>query len=161
MERGDLIGAWRLSRRVRPDQGPMARLDGEARVAPEAGGLRYREAGLLRLPGHAPMTAGRSYLWRVVPGGIAVAFEDGRPFHVIDIAQARPEACHQCGADHYAVRYDLAGWPRWSSRWRVEGPRKAYTMVSRYAPLAGGEAIGHPAGDAVGAPSSRSDAHDP
>ena len=145
MELGDLAGAWRLVRRIRHDVGGGARFEGRATLAPDGAGLLYREEGALRLPGRAPMAAERTYLWRPGPGGVAVLFHDGRPFHAIPLAAARPEAVHLCGEDTYRVAYDLSAWPRWSQRWRVDGPRHAYAMVSRYAPLAGGGAMGHPA----------------
>ena len=34
----------------------------------------------------------------------------------------------------YRVRYDFSDWPDWRTIWHVTGPRKAYEMVSHYAP---------------------------
>ncbi len=147
MELMDFAGIWRLTRRVAHDDGTRATFEGRAALAPDGEGLRYREEGVLRLPGHPPMTASRTYLWRPAPEGVAVLFEDGRPFHAIDLRTPRPEAAHPCGADLYRVSYDLSTWPRWSAAWRVDGPRHAYAMVSRHAPLAGGAAFGHVAAD--------------
>ena len=86
----------------------------------------------LRLPGQAPVEGRRRYLWRAVPEGIAVVFEDGRPFHVIAPGADAPEAVHRCDPDVYAVRYDFSRWPCWSSRWEVAGPRKRYAMTTFY-----------------------------
>ena len=140
----DFAGRWRLVRSIVPDEGAEASFDGEAILIPDGEGLRYREAGLLRLPGQGAMTAERTHLWRPGPGGVAVAFEDGRPFHAIDLTRARPAATHLCGRDLYAVSYDLSDWPRWRTEWRVDGPRKAYRMLSRYTPLAGDPPMRHP-----------------
>ena len=144
----DFAGAWRLSRVIVHDDGARGAFEGTATLAPDGAGLRHHEEGLLTLAGHPPIAAHRTYLWRPAPEGVAVLFEDGRPFHVIDLSGPRPEATHLCGADTYRVTYDLAAWPEWSAAWRVTGPRHAYRLVSRHTPLAGAAAIGHPAAEA-------------
>ena len=147
----DFAGVWTLSRRIAHDDGTRASFTGRATLAPDGRGLRYDEEGLLSLPGRPPMTATRRHLWRPAPEGVAVLFADGRPFHRIDLSTPRPEAVHPCGADTYRVAYDLAAWPEWTAAWRVDGPRHAYGLVSRHAPLAGAGTIGHPpAGTAEG-----------
>jgi hypothetical protein len=75
------------------------------------------------------MEAERVYLWRASGAGIEVLFDDGRPFHRIDDSA---EAAHWCDPDQYDVTYEFGRWPKWSSRWRVLGPRKDYVMVSNY-----------------------------
>ena len=147
MELWDFEGAWSLARRIRHDGGARASFEGRATLSREGSGLRYREEGVLRLAGGTAVAATRVYLWRPAPGGVAVRFEDGRPFHAIDLRRARPEAVHLCGADTYRVAYDLTAWPLWTARWRVDGPRHAYRLVTRHAPLAGGGEMGHPAGE--------------
>ncbi|MGC9417532.1 MAG: DUF6314 family protein [Rhodovulum sp.] len=127
-------GHWGLSRVIEDARtGGTARLEGRAVFAPEGEGLRYTEEGVLRIEGHAPLTATRAYLWRPATGGIELFFEDGRFFHAIGPG-VHPQALHDCPPDRYEVAYDFAAWPRWSSRWRVTGPRKDYVMTSRYAP---------------------------
>ena len=147
MRLGDFAGRWRLTRRIVHDDGARAAFEGLATLAPDGEGLRYEEEGVLRLPGAPPMTATRTHLWRPAPEGVAVLFADGRPFHRIDLSAARPEAVHPCGADLYRVAYDFTAWPDWSAVWRVDGPRHAYRLASRHAPLAGRAALGHPPGE--------------
>ena len=149
MELMDFAGAWRLSRRIRHDDGAEASFEGVATLASDGVGLSWREEGMLRLPGRAPMTAARTYLWRPAPEGVAVHFEDGRPFHRIDLRCPRPADLHRCGADLYRVAYDLAAWPVWRACWRVDGPRHAYAIETRHEPLAGAAPIGHPLADAA------------
>ncbi|SIO24969.1 hypothetical protein SAMN05444722_1020 [Rhodovulum sp. ES.010] len=133
-ELADFIGLWRLSRIIEDARaGHLARFEGQARLSEGAGGLVYAETGALRLPGQPAFTATRRYLWRAGAAGIDIFFEDGRFFHAIRPGTA-PKASHDCPPDRYAVAYDFAHWPLWSSRWRVTGPRKDYVMVSRYAP---------------------------
>lgn len=129
-------GAWSLDREIADlHQGSGGTLTGRAVFTPEADGLAYVEEGRLRMTGQPELVATRRYLWRDAgPGTIAVLFEDGRPFHHIALDRLMPDDNHICGADFYHVTYDFTHWPRWSAAWRVQGPRKDYRMVSRYAP---------------------------
>ena len=129
----DFVGDWRLTRRISHSDGSVARFEGRAVFAPDPAGLRYHESGDLVLPGGQRMTGERSYLWREAGAQIAVAFADGRPFHVIDPAD--PRAHHSCAPDSYDVRYAFCDWPRWHCVWRVQGPRKDYVMESHYTRL--------------------------
>lgn len=140
----DFIGDWRLAREIVQADGMVAQFTGQARFTPlGAGRLRYHETGRLCLPGAAPMQAERSYLWAAEGEGageegageeIAVFFADGRPFHRFSPGApgATPEAAHLCPPDHYRVAYDFRHWPSWSAHWQVAGPRKAYSLTSRY-----------------------------
>lgn len=130
----DFLGLWRLSRVIEDARaGQVAQFEGRVVFTEAAGGLVQSEAGTLHLPGQPPMTATRRYLWRPGAARIAVFFEDGRFFHDI-VPGPVPEATHDCPPDHYHVAYDFTGWPGWSNRWRVTGPRKNYTMTSHYRP---------------------------
>lgn len=125
-------GRWQIARRIGDARsGGTGRFEGEAVFAPDAEGLRYTETGVLKLDGQAEFMARRVYLWRADSAGVAVSFEDGRPFHCFEFAP-HPEASHWCDPDTYAVRYDFANWPDWSARWAVSGPRKSYVMTSLY-----------------------------
>jgi len=131
----DFTGTWALARRIDDRRAGLTGLfEGQARFVPDgAGGLWMEEAGTLRYGDAPPMRATRAYRWRAAGRGrIAVAFDDGRPFH--DFATDVPRADHLCGADLYRVRYDFAGWPVWRAIWRVSGPAKDYTMASAFTP---------------------------
>ncbi|GHE04924.1 hypothetical protein U879_02390 [Defluviimonas sp. 20V17] len=126
-------GTWRIIRRIddRLDR-QSGRFEGIARLTPCAGGLRYREEGVLRLGAAPAMNATRSYLWRAEGAAIAVHFEDDRLFHRFDPTLAHPAADHACDPDSYNVLYDFSLWPEWRAVWNVTGPRKAYRMESTY-----------------------------
>ena len=130
MRLADFAGTWQIDRRIEDRRGPEGRLEGAARLTPDAEGLVYEETGLLRLGDGAPFAASRRYLWREGPEGIELRFADGRFFH--RFRPDAPEAEHPCGADLYRVRYDFAAWPEWRSEWRVTGPRKEYRMTTCY-----------------------------
>jgi hypothetical protein len=130
-------GAWRLERRIEHASGQgNARLSGMARFLRSGGALLHEESGTLSIDGVAGpgMQARRRCLWTPEAGGIAICFEDGRPFHIIPLGILDPEATHFCSPDRYTVRYDFSRWPEWSTVWRVSGPRKAYVMTSRLVP---------------------------
>jgi hypothetical protein len=144
MDLADFEGRWHVARLIEDALGPgSGTFRGTARFDPVPDGLAYAEEGWLLLASGATMAASRRYLWRRARGGIAVSFEDGRPFHCIDGASPRPEAVHDCSPDLYRVRYDFSAWPRWTAEWQVAGPRKGYRMVSRYRRLDRAGDIGH------------------
>ena len=130
-ELSDFLGEWRISRLVEDRlSGQQGRFEGQAWFRPKGAFLKYREEGQLRLGGGPAMTAVRDYVWRQDGNRIAVDYGDGRSFH--DFNPADPVARHLCEPDDYRVRYDFTCWPEWQAEWTVMGPRKDYTMISRY-----------------------------
>lgn len=131
-ELADFIGEWRIRRRIEDRlSGQQGRFEGQAWFRPDGAVLRYREEGRLFLASAPPMTAVRDYVWHDSTGRIAVDYGDGRPFH--DFDPAAPAARHFCDPDDYRVSYDFSRWPDWQAEWTVSGPRKDYTMLSRFA----------------------------
>ncbi len=106
-----------------------ARFDGVARFTADDAGMLMQETGQMQMAGQS-FAATRRYHWRPDGDGIAVHFDDGRFFHRFSTAQTT--ASHWCDPDRYQVRYDFADWPVWHSVWQVEGPRKSYSMKSRF-----------------------------
>jgi hypothetical protein len=128
-------GDWTIERTIEDRMhGQNGQLEGGARIEPGGleGGYIYREAGKLALEGGTEMEALRVYLWGPHEKGISVHFQDGRDFHVIELDRLMPDAQHHCAPDMYHVSYDFSRWPEWTSKWRVQGPKKDYKMVTRY-----------------------------
>lgn len=126
-----LEGRWHLTRRIDDHRaGLVGTFEGAAVFVPDGHGLRQEENGVLRYGDATPMQAGRVYLWRQEVGGLAVYFEDGRPFH--HVGPARLEDRHLCDPDTYDVTYDLSRWPVWVQDWTIRGPRKDMRLVSRF-----------------------------
>ena len=131
-------GDWQLARIIEDRRNDIeGRLSGTAtftRVGPLE--LHYAEEGELVYGQQAAMLATRRYIWRSFEGEhagkIAVEFEDGRPFHVIELDRLMPDDDHHCDPDFYHVSYDFTRWPLWESIWRVVGPSKDYRMISRF-----------------------------
>jgi len=131
-------GRWRIARRIEDEwMGTTGLFEGVARFSPDPQGLAYHETGELRLPQEAPMVASRRFLWRADAGGIAVHFDDGRPFHRIAAGARVVQDWHHCQPDDYEVSYNFTRWPDWRMIWRVRGPRKDYTAISDFTRIGG------------------------
>jgi hypothetical protein len=126
----DFAGTWRLARRIEDRLGGSAHFTGQAVFTAQPGGLAYLETGTLHRGGQG-FAATRCYFWANEGARICVRFEDGRLFHSF---RPGPEAqvSHDCAPDRYEGRYDFRTWPEWHVAWEVQGPRKAYRMVSEY-----------------------------
>ncbi len=75
----------------------------------------------------------RRYLFRFAGAGTAmVSFEDGRPFHRLELRNGLARVRHDCGPDLYEGRYRLLGPDQWLLSWRITGPRKRQLITSRY-----------------------------
>lgn len=132
-EIADFEGRWQLARRIEDFRaGQVLEGRGTAILRPDADGHVYDEHLTLQVPGQAPMTATRRYLWRQEAGRIAIRFDDGRPFHVLALGQVRTSDHHDCPPDSYAAEYDFTDWPSWRVTWTVKGPRKSYVLHSRF-----------------------------
>ncbi len=94
-------------------------------------GGRYRETGRLRMAGHeGPFH--RDYLVRFPdPWRAEILFEDGRPFHDLDLRAGTWAVRHQCGGDLYEGRFSVDGGSALRVAWRVVGPRKDLRIRSR------------------------------
>lgn len=130
---GDFEGHWAIRRDIEDRLvGQTGEFRGSAVLRDGGDGhWLWHETGVMHLGDGTPFTAERRYRWRADGAGIEVLFDDGRPFHRFDPGGA-PQVAHWCNPDDYRVRYDFGGWPDWRAEWTVSGPRKDYTMISRY-----------------------------
>ncbi|WP_420863784.1 DUF6314 family protein [Algirhabdus cladophorae] len=127
----DFIGIWQISREIEDRiSRQAAQFTGQVTFTEDKDQLIYHETGRLKLLNTPPMTSERRYFWRQSDAGIAVFFDDDRPFHTFDLATATSD--HWCDPDQYNVEYGFASWPVWTAVWTVKGPRKDYTMRSSY-----------------------------
>lgn len=62
-------------------------------------------------------------------------FDDGRPFHPLDLRAGRADVEHLCGSDTYRGTYVVAGAEAFSTRWRVTGPGRDDAIVTAYRKL--------------------------
>lgn len=128
-----LLGSWHLSRVV--SNGASYR--GRAVWKPEAGHLRYREDGTMRLADGRSFPCYRSYLFHLDALTLAVYFDERPPrlFHRMQLQAGRDdtfigEGHHDCGRDRYVTTYEIADRIRIVHE--VKGPCKDYRMIGTY-----------------------------
>ena len=126
-------GAWTVERTVRDRRAASdGTFRGEATFMPTREGLRYDETGRLELPGYTDDVS-RCYRWIIDdPHRAAILFEDGRPFHALDLTNGEDRVRHLCGDDVYDGIYAVEDDGNWQLAWRIEGPRKSLLIESRY-----------------------------
>lgn len=154
-----LLGRWQLSRSLEDlNSGAAGGLagvvtftpvipgedDGEAMVDHPASSLRGANGGVLRqreegrLRWSAPDgtlytgPAARSYflLPTSEPDAMDVRFDDGRPFHRLDLGTGRWQTVHHCSADSYDLDFAVESADLLTYRWGVTGPAKNLCLRS-------------------------------
>ncbi len=128
-----LEGAWRVLRTVEDRRAGMrGGFLGRGSFVPDAAGLGYAEDGVLRLAAYRGR-ARRRYRYRFpAPYRADVTFEDGRPFHALDLSRGTWAVTHACGKDTYRATFRVLGCDGWSARWHIAGPRKDQLVTSHY-----------------------------
>lgn len=127
-----LAGTWQVDRDLHEAQDDRSgRFVGTAEFVPEDDGLRWTETGDARLGDYAG-SASRVLLVRPCADGWEVRFDDQRFFHPLDLTDGCSRVDHPCGEDHYRGELRVESHDRFVVAWRVRGPRKDQTIVSRY-----------------------------
>jgi hypothetical protein len=120
-----LAGRWTVQRRLTDlASGVEGRFEGIAEFAADG---TWTETGWLRF-GAYDGEARR--VLRIVDG--EVQFEDGRPFHPLDLTRGACAVEHLCGDDRYAGEYAVLGPDELHVVWFVTGPRKRQHIESVY-----------------------------
>jgi hypothetical protein len=127
-----LSGRWSVDRRlVDRRRGGEGEFTGTASFEPDGDRLRWTEHGRMRFGGHdGPAT--RRLVIAGGPDGWTVEFDDGRPFHPLDLATGACTVEHHCGDDRYAGEYRLLGAGALAVRWHVTGPGKDQEIHTTY-----------------------------
>ncbi|MCK9248236.1 MAG: DUF6314 family protein [Solirubrobacteraceae bacterium] len=140
-----LPGSWSLDRTIEDHAaGRTGTVDGRARFVPDGDGLRWIEEGTLRLGGYVGDGAREM---RVRPDGAtwAVDFDDGRPFHPLDLRTGSCAVEHPCRADLYRGELRATGPDELRVTWRIGGPAKDLTITTVYRRTASSAADGRDA----------------
>ena len=66
------------------------------------------------------------------PGRLEASFEDGRPFHGLDLRTGACSVLHCCGPDRYRGEFTVTSPDRFEVRWEVQGPSTSLLLESRY-----------------------------
>jgi hypothetical protein len=127
-----LPGEWAVTRVINDGAG---RFEGRASFASDPdspGSLIWHEFGRLRLGAHEG-TAERTLRIESAPDGTwKVRFADGRPFHPLDLTGGSDDVTHLCAADTYRGRYAVESPDRFTTTWRITGPRKDDVIETAY-----------------------------
>ncbi len=128
-----LAGRWRLDRTVADlAGGRTGRFLGTGEFRPDAGGLRYHEAGTLEWAGHRG-PAERTLRYRRAGGSLLrVEFEDGRFFHDLDLTGGGWRVVHPCRADEYRGEFTVLGPDAFRQLWWVTGPAKRQRLETAF-----------------------------
>ncbi|MGW8376712.1 DUF6314 family protein [Streptomyces sp. ODS28] len=131
-----LAGRWRVAREMRDaGSGHAGRFTGyaEFRAADDGTGeWLHSEEGVMEWAGAAREARRVLRLAPLGDGTASVSFEDGRPFHELDLRQGRWSATHPCAADRYEGEFTVVSPDEWHLRWEVRGPAKDYVLSSVY-----------------------------
>ncbi|MGH9103876.1 MAG: DUF6314 family protein [Acidimicrobiales bacterium] len=123
---GFLLGDWLVRRSVEDlRNGVTGSFSGRARVR-SAGECRaiQDESGTLVTGGRRLASRRRTLYVGEREGAVAVRFEDGRPFHLLDLRTGGWRAEHRCGEDLYLGAFAVLSAQGWQVTWLVTGPRK-------------------------------------
>lgn len=130
---GYLSGTWELTRDIVAEDGTrLGTFTGAGVFAPQGDVLRYHEQGTLRMGRHDGTASRTLFYQREDATRCTVWFEDGHFFHDLELATGVWRVRHPCRADRYDGLFEVAGPDRWTQRWQVAGPEKAYTMSTVY-----------------------------
>ncbi|TJZ56846.1 hypothetical protein FCH28_04840 [Streptomyces piniterrae] len=130
-----LAGRWSVERVVIDLQaGTEGRFRGTADFRPDTAGegLVHIEEGELTWGGTVH-PASRTLRLAPQPDGTAeVTFDDGRPFHDLDLRSGHWTAVHPCAPDRYEGTFTVVSVDEWRLEWRVGGPSKDQLLRSVY-----------------------------
>lgn len=137
--RAYFAGRWRLTRAIKDRLGErVGAAEGEAQFRPGAANadLVCEEAVLIDYGGRR-LKGEQVTLWRFVdPEGPILHFRGGRFFCSMRFertaARWRAALIHHCGDDLYDGNAVIEGDDGWRLVWSVSGPRKDYTLDTRY-----------------------------
>lgn len=128
-----LLGTWSVEREIRAaGRGVVGGFAGEGRFTPVAAPtphLRYLETGEMWLDGHAG-PASRALRYHVDGTRAEVCFDDGRPFHALELRDGADAASHPCGDDAYQGWFEVIDADTWRHEWRVVGPAKDHVIAT-------------------------------
>jgi hypothetical protein len=130
-------GGWTFSRQVEDRIADLTgAANGIAMFEEQGDGLLWVETAELRITGRSFEASRRMSITREGERWL-VRFEDGRPFHYLDLSSGQVQMDHLCVADLYSGHLKIEPGPnrRFSTSWRVKGPAKDQTLSTEYTAL--------------------------
>jgi hypothetical protein len=130
---GWLDGRWAIERIINGSEG---RFTGDAVFdLDRRGGALWSETGRLVIDGFDGL-ASRTLHLAPTHGAWQVRFDDGRPFHPLDLSTGRWAAEHRCGPDFYEGWFEVLDRDRMTIRWQVTGPERDDLIATEYRRIA-------------------------
>ncbi|MCU1491039.1 MAG: hypothetical protein JWM85_2444 [Acidimicrobiaceae bacterium] len=134
-----LLGSWSVRRQLRDvvtgAEGAfvgMCSVDPDQSVPDDPGRLVATEEGQLFWPGYRDRSRRVTRYRRHDTQTLLACFEDGRPFHLLDLSSGGCEVEHQCGPDRYLGTFRALAEDRLEVRWDVSGERKLLRLETSY-----------------------------
>jgi hypothetical protein len=126
-----LTGSWLVVRVIHDRRLlSMTAWTGTAVFSPSDDGVHYVEEGTLELDGTTLATS-RSYIYRPKSArNMDVFFDDGRPFHDLDLSSGEWFPEHFCGDDVYSGEFYVVDDNTLTIIWNVTGPTKDVRIES-------------------------------
>lgn len=121
------IGIWNVRRTVHDYRTGAAHVfEGSAVLTRSA----FEERGELSI-GETKLQVARIYKLDIGEDRVSILFPDGADFIALgqDTSQ---KVQHTCGRDSYVGRFFFRSSNEWAEAWRVHGPRKRYSSLTRY-----------------------------
>ncbi|MBK1698084.1 hypothetical protein CKO21_12620 [Rhodovibrio salinarum] len=130
------VGRWAIVREIEDRRAGVRHvMRGSGTFALPSGdpaGLLYDETVTWR-PAGQEMTGTRRYRIANLAGARAeVLFDDGRPFHALDLSAGTCAVHHDCPPDVYDGLYRVLDTDRFTVRWAVTGPRKDSVLMTTF-----------------------------
>lgn len=126
-----LNGSWSVARTIH-DRRTDSRTpwSGTASFSPDDDALLYLENGTLTLDGNTLATS-RSYIYKPQNAqNMDVFFDDGRPFHDLNLEQGTWHPRHLCGDDVYNGEFHVVDDNTLTIVWNITGPHKDIRITS-------------------------------
>ncbi|MHC1547771.1 DUF6314 family protein [Phyllobacterium sp. K27] len=122
-----LCGTWQVTRKVIDHRaGAIYGFAGRATITPEL----FEERGDMSV-GRNVLQAARIYRLVFADAAVRVLYPSGNEFVTLGY-DASQRVSHLCGSDFYQGRFLFESRDRWVEGWRVRGPQKRYSSLSRY-----------------------------
>ncbi|EJM99315.1 DUF6314 family protein [Phyllobacterium sp. YR531] len=125
-----IFGTWEVTRKVIDHRaGAVYAFSGQAEIACEL----FEERGEMSVGGNV-LQAVRTYGLIFEDGAVRVLYPSGNEFISVGFDGAQ-RVSHLCGSDLYKGRFFFESMDSWVEVWRVNGPQKRYSSLSRYVRL--------------------------
>lgn len=124
------LGNWEFQRSVLGMATQEISIEGQACFQSSVSRRHYRETGHYHFNGRQ-LDFFSQYVYEILSSdNCRVLFLDGSLFY--ELKCYNQSIHHLCGADKYCGTFKMDAEDRWQLKWSVKGPRKNYSITTRY-----------------------------